>query len=73
MFKMRLRCRTHDSEVISAEGTRSNVVEELAPFVFIRDMNGNWVLDIANLYCTGGVGEHEFDSTIYDMNGNRLK
>jgi len=54
--ELRITCSTHNCEVISAE---ADLGRQVAMFVFLRE-NDHWILDEGNLYCTGGVGEHEF-------------
>ena len=72
MFKMKLVCTTHaEAPVISAEATREALI---APFVFVKDKNENWVLDESNLYCTATEGwyDHKFTFVLYDEDGNYL-
>jgi hypothetical protein len=63
-MKLQILCEEHDDFVVPA----GDEFHWLPPS-FSRGM---YTLDVADLYCLGGEGEHKFIALIYDDDGSTL-
>lgn len=64
-MKIRIICTTHVARVIDASGHPD---DKGMNFHFMRDdstVQGAWELDVANLYCPVGDGNHQFWIEMY--------
>lgn len=66
-MRIKMWCETHHSPVVSAEGANLHWIplekSEIKSPAGIGHYS-HWELDEANLYCTGGEGDHEFRYSI---------